>query len=412
MSNSLLTIDMITKETMRLAHEKASFIGCIYREFDDQYSKTGAKIGDTLRIRMPNAYTRRKGSRVMDVQDQSEKNTALTVATQDGVDMKFNSAELSLSIDEFSQRHIEPAVSVLVSAIDGDMIAAATKATYNVVGTPGTAVGTVTSGFSDTTALGLARAKLNQFLAPKDQNRNIHVDSITMANISNGVKNLFLPNQQIETAFKEGFIARSAMATFYENDRTYTQAVGSDVTGTTDASNAAVTDGGSSITYDTTAAVSPNVGDVFTVAGVYACHPETKQAYTNLQQFVVTALPGSRVMTVSPTIYLTGARQNVVTSTGGTLTTANFNNQTLTFVGTASTSYRHNLMFHKEAFAFATADLPLMADAASCVRMNKDGLALRVWKGSDIRNDELLMRIDILYGFLALRPEWSCRITN
>jgi hypothetical protein len=120
--NTLLTVDMITKEALMIAHEKATFIGTINREYDDQFAKDGGggKIGDTLRIRNPNAYTRRQGSRVMDVQNQSETSQSLTVATQDGVDMKFNSAELSLTIEDFSKRYIEPAVSSLVSAIDGD----------------------------------------------------------------------------------------------------------------------------------------------------------------------------------------------------------------------------------------------------------------------------------------------------
>lgn len=409
---ALLTIDMVTKEAMMVAHEVASFIGCVDRSYDDSFAKTGAKGGSTLRVREPNVYTRRQGSRVMDVQDQNESSQTITLATQDGVDMRFNGADLALSIDEFSDRYIRPAVSGLVSAIDADCIATATKDTYNLVGTPGTAVGTVTSGFSDTTALGLARAKLNQGLAPKDANRCLHLDSVSMASVANGIKGLFHPDTQVKEAFREGFIAKSAMATFYENERTYTHTVGSDVTGTTDAANAAVTDGGSSITYDSTASLTLNVGDIFTVAGVYACHPETKQAYSHHQQFTVVALPGSRVITVSPSTVLTGAKKNVVSATSGTLATTDFNNKTMTFVGTASMAYRQNLMFHKDAFAFVTADLPIMADASRCVRMTKDGLSLRVWEGSDIRNDERLLRIDILYGFKTLRPAWACRITN
>jgi hypothetical protein len=80
--------------------------------------------------------------------------------------------------------------------------------------------------------------------------------------------------------------------------------------------------------------------------------------------------------------------------------------------GAASGVYRQNLMYHKDAFTFVTADLPLMDDAIRCVRRVQDGLSMRVWQGSDIRNDELLLRIDILYGWKALRPEWACRISN
>lgn len=411
MASTLLTIDMVTKEALRIAHEKATFLSTINRSYDDSFAKTGAKIGDTLRIRNPNQYTRRQGSRVMDVQDQSETSQSLTVSTQDGVDMKFNGAELALSIDEFSKRYIEPAVSVLVSAIDGDMIAQATKDTYNVVGTAGTVVGTVTSGVSDIKALYDARAKLNQGLAPKDGNRALQMDSVTMASVSNGLKTLFQPSDQIRESFAEGFISRSAMADIYENERTWAMTNGSDVTGTTDAA-ALVTDGGSTVDIHTTVAVSAQVvGQVFTIAGVYACHPETKQSLGYLQQFVITAI-GASTTTVSPTIYLTGAKKNVCSSTSGTLATTDFNSQTLTFIGSASTSYRQNLMYHRDAFVFATADLPLMGDADVCRRMTMDGLSLRVWKGSDIRNDAQLMRLDILYGFKTVRPAWACRITN
>lgn len=413
MSNTNKVIDMVAKEALRIAHEKATFIGTINRTYDDSFAKTGAKIGSTLRVRDPNQYTRRQGSRVMDVQDQNESTQTITVATQDGVDMRFNSAELSLEVDNpsavdaFSKRYIEPAMAVMVSGIDGDCLVQATKDTYNYVGTAGTVVGA--SG--DITALGNARAKLNQGLAPKDMNRALQIDSITMASIVNGNKALFMPDNQIKKAFTEGFYGRSAMADFYENERTWSMTNGADITGTTDAA-ALVTDGGTTVDMHTTIAVADQrVGQVFTIAGVYACHPETKQSYGVLQQFVITAI-GATTTTVSPAIVLTGAKKNVCSSTSATLLTTDFNSQTVTFYGSASTSYRSNLMYHQDAFTFVSADLPLMDDAAKCVRKTMDGLSVRVWMASDIRNDELLMRIDMLYGFKTLRPAWACRINN
>ena len=405
MSNTNLTIDMITKEALSIAHEKATFVGTVDRSYDSSFAKGGAKIGDELRIRKPNQYTVRTSGRVMDVQDQDEASVTLAVATQYGVDMRFNSAELSLDIDDFSKRYIQPAMAVLVSKIDSACIETATKATWNLAGTAGTVVGA--SG--DISALGGARARLNQSLAPKDGKRVLQLDSVTMASVANGIKSLFEDRGQVKEAFREGFITRSAMADFYENERTYTHTVGSDVTVNTSAS-AAVTDGGAAITMNSTDG-NINEGDIFTVAGVYACHPETKKAYSHLQNFVATAA-STGVVSVSPAIYLTGPRQNVCSSTGAQLATTDFNSKTMTFVGTASLAYRHNIMYHPEAFAFVTADLPLMDDAHKCVRMNQDGLSLRVWQGSDIRNDELLMRLDMLWGFKAIRPEWACRVTN
>ena len=128
-------------------------------------------------------------------------------------------------------------------------------------------------------------------------------------------------------------------------------------------------------------------------------------------------LKNATSINVSPTIYLglsasTAAQRTVCSSTGAALAVTYFNAKAFTFFGAISTAYRNNLMYHKDAFTFVTADLPLMDDAHKCVRKTQDGLSMRVWMASDIRTDELLMRLDILYGFKTLRPEWSCRITN
>ena len=340
----------------------------------------------------------------MTVQDQVESSSSITLATQDHVDMRFNSAELSLTIDEISKRYIEPAVAVLISGIESDYLAFATKATYNVAGTAGTAI-------TNLTVPGAARAKLNQGLAPKDGNRSIQMDSVTMGGLVNGVAAYFAPQKAIAEQYTEGLVARTGMADYYENERIWTLPNGSDVTGTLDAASL-VTDGGTTMDMHTTVAVAVQVvGQVFTVAGVYQCHPETKAAFANLQQFVITAI-GASTTTVSPATVWTGPKQNVCTATGAAVTVGTFNSATLTFIGSASTNYVQPLMYHKEAFQFVTADLPIMDDAAKCVRREQEGLSMRVWQASDIRNDELLMRIDILYGFAALRPAWACRMVG
>lgn len=405
MSNTLLNVDMVARASLEIAHEKCTFLGTINRSYDDSFASKPYKIGDSLRIRNPNQYTRRQGSRIMDVQDQAEASQTLTVATQDGVDMKFNGAELALSIEEFTERYIEPAVSVLVAGVEGDVLADCTKKTYQLTGTAGTVVGT--SG--DIVAITNARAKINQQLAPK-ANRSVQFDSVTMGSIVNGAKSLFHDGGQIKEAFREGFISRNAMADWYENEKTWSMTNSTDVTADTDAA-ALVTDGGTTLDFHTLGATQV-AGQVFTIAGVYDCHPETKQAYSHLKQFTIVTVNNTGATTISPATYLTGAKKNVCSSTGGDLATTDFNAKTLTFHGNASAVLRQNLMYHRDAFTFVTADLPIMAESEKCVRRVKDGLALRVWQGSDIRNDEMLMRIDILYGWKVLRPEWACRISN
>ena len=412
MSNVFVVTDLVAKESLRIAHEKAQFIGTVDRQYDSSftYNPGAGPHGQTLRVKSPNMYTRRQGSRIMAVQDQSELSQTITVATQDGVDMRFNSAELIQSVDsdgafdELSRKYIQPAISSLVSGIESDFIAACTKATYNVAGTAGTAL-------TDLAAVGAARAKLNQNLAPKDGNRFIQCDSVTMGGMVNGLKGLFQDSAQIKEQYREGMIGRTAMADWYENDRMWSLTNSDDVTGNTNAA-AGVTDGGNLVKIYTDVAIAKqSVGQVFTIAGVYACHPETKASLGVLQQFVITVVePSTSGTTVSPTINLTGARQNVCSVSGAALATTDFNSKALTYVGAASGTYVQNLMYHKDAFQFVTADLPILDEAQKCVRVNKDGLSLRCWMGTDIRNDELLMRIDILYGMAQLRPAWACRL--
>lgn len=399
MSNTLLTISDITKEALRLAHEKATFLGTINRQFDKSFNQSG-KISDTLRIRLPSQYTRRQGSRVMDVQDAYEESVSLVNATQDGVDMRFNSRELSLDLQDFSKQHLEPAMAVLVSGIESDALQGMTKDIYKVAGTAGTAP-------ADLAAVGAARAKLNQGLAPKDGNRFVQMDSVVMGTMVNGLKGLFQDSNQIKEQYREGMIGRTAMADFYENERTWAMTNSADVSGIT-LDTYTIVEGDEDISI-TGASAAPEAGMVFTIAGVYDCHPETKAAYGHLKQFVVVSATTSAI-TFSPAIRISGARKNVAASDGSDISPST--TAALVFVGSASTTYQQNLMYHQDAFTFATGALPLMADASKCVVQTYDGLSLRVWQASDIRNDELLTRIDILYGYKTIRPEWACRITS
>jgi hypothetical protein len=403
MANTLSVTDMVLKEAQRIAHEKLAFITTTDLQYDKsfRYDASRGPNGQSIRIREPNQYTRRQGSRVMDVQDQNESTQTFTVATQDGVDMRFNSAELMQSVnsgaafDDLSKTYIEPAISVLCSGIEGDYIDYCTKRVYNLVGTAGTPP-------TDLVEPGEARAKLNQNLAPKDGNRFIQADSVTMGGMVNGLSGLFHDGEQIKKQYKEGMMGRTAMADWYENDRMATITNSSDVTGLA-INQTSFTLGLTSLTIDG-AAAAPAEGMVFTIDSVFAVHPETKAAYSHLQQFVVGSGSTTTNLVFTPAIYWSGAKQNVSASPA--------NDDALVWVGAASTGYLQNLMYHKEAFQFATVDLPIMDDAHKCVTTVKDNLSMRCWQGSDIRNDELLMRIDILYGMAALRPAWACRITN
>jgi hypothetical protein len=390
MTQTIATIDMITKESQLVLHESASFIPTVNRSFDDSFGKVGAKIGDSLRVRLPARQTVRTG-RAMSVQDIEDESVTLTCATQKGVDLRFTSAEMALGIDYLSDRYIRPAMKLLVSEIEEDALSM-TKNVANLSGSAGTAM-------SDLSALGNARAKLNGQACPKSD-RSIILDSIQMSGVVDGLKGLYQDSAQIKEAMREGFYARLAMGDLYENERIWTLPNSADVAGTLDTYT--ITNGDADLTV-TGLSAAPVEGMVFTIAGVYACHPETKQNLGYLKQWVVDSGSSTTDLNVQGSIYISGPKQNCV-ATGVSTTAA------IAFVGSASTNYRQGLMYHKDAFAFVTADLPLMGGSEKCVRMVQDGISLRVWQGPDIVNDELLTRIDILYGYKAIRPEWACRL--
>lgn len=393
MANSILTPTAVTREALRIAHEKLTFVGTINRQYDNSFAKSGARIGTPLKIRLPNKYTVRAG-KTLNAQDTSEESVTLTVASQVGVDMNFSSAELTMELDDFSKRILEPAISQLASHIEYDVLTSLTKKVYNQVGSAGTTPATLA-------VIGDARAVLNQCLAPKDT-RSIQMDSVAMAALVNAFSVLQNPAASVSRQYLEGFVKNAVGFDWYENERILTHVNGSDVSCTMDTDTLA--------NGDTTVAVTglsaaPTAGSVFTFAtgGVYAVHPETKQTQGRLQQFVVVSATTSEV-TFSPAIYSSGPKQNVAAMPSTT--------SALTWVGNASAALEQHIAYHKDAFAFATADLVMPEGVHFAAQENFEGISMRIVRNYDINNDNFPCRLDVLYGSEAIRPEWAVRVTG
>ena len=402
MANTLLTIDMVTLEALRVLHGNLAFIKNVNRDYDAQFAKDGAKIGDTLRIRKPPKYTVRTG-RVMSAQNSTEGSVSLPVTSQKGVDLDFTSEEFTMDIDNFSGRFLKPSMSVLASNIDYDALSM-TLDTYQSVGTPGTTPATYL-------VWGNANAKLDNALAPRDGNRTAILDPNAMAATVDGLKGLFEAGDAIADQYRSGVMKRAidlkwAIDQNVRNLTTGTRSGTISVTGTT-------ATGATTLAIDWTGGVATDTiteGEVFTIATVFDVNDETKQTLTNLKQFVVTAATTgatSQMLTlpISPTIYgpTSGALQNVSELPA--------DNDAITLYGTTSaTVYPQNLVFHRDAFTFATADLKLPKNQEMAARKVQDGISLRIWEGADIVNDGWPVRSDVLYGYVATYPELACRV--
>jgi hypothetical protein len=396
MANSFLTPQQITREALRVLHNKLTFIGNINRQYDDSFAKSGAKIGDTLKIRLPNQYTVRTG-KTLSAQDVSEQSVSLQIATQKGVDVNFSSAELTMSLDDFSSRILEPAMAVLASSLEADAFSMY-KDVYQQVGTPGTTPNTLLTYLQ-------ARARLNNSLTPMDANRSTHLSPLATATIVDALKGLFQDSSAIREQYREGSMGRTAGFDWFENPLVPTHTNGTKVAGAT-VNGASQT--GSTLNIGNVANTNTLLkGSVFTIAGVFEVHPETKAVTSRLQQFVVAAdatMSGTTgAITVSPAIVTSGAGQNVSASPADTAA--------LSFAGSASTAYEQEMAFHRDAFAFATADLVLPRGVDFAAREVFDGVSMRIVRAYDINNDAFPCRIDVFYGYKTIRPQMACRIT-
>ena len=389
MANTLLTVAMITRESLRVLHQKLNFIGNITRDYDDSYAKTGAKIGDSLKIRLPNQYTVRSGA-TLSAQDTTESSVTLQVGTQKGVDLNFTSVDLTMSLDDFSKRIIEPAMSVLAANIEADALNMY-KDVYQSIWNGGSA-----ATFNKTLD---GRVLLNRALAPFSD-RTALMDSTSMADLVKDTKTLFQDSASLAKQFTAGYMGRAAGFDFNENTLMPSHTRGGS-NGAYLVNGASQT--GATLTVDT-GATAPSQGDIITIAGVYSVHPETKVSTGVLQQFVVGSGATTTSFPISPAIVTSGATQNVSGSPA--------DNAAVTFAGTASTAVGTSLLFQKGAFAFATADLVLPEGVDFARREVMDGISMRIVRQYDITNDKFPCRLDVLYGYKTLRPQLACRYHN
>jgi hypothetical protein len=398
MSNSILTIDMITRKALEILENNLVLTRNVNRQYDDSFAVEGAKIGSTLRIRLPDRALVTDGA-ALQVQDDNEQFTTLTVASQKHIGVNFTSAELTMQLDDFAERVLKPRISQLASSIDAD-VANAYKYIGNSVGTPGTTPST-------SLVLLQAQQKLNENAAVMNP-RYATVNPAANAGLVEGMKGLFNPTDTISKQFKNGMMGTGVLG---YDEVNMSQSIKQFTTGTRAATggstSAAVTsEGATTISMTVGSGVTVKQGDVFTIADCYAVNPQTRESTGSLFQFVAaadaTAVSTAITVTVSP-IYSSGNALATVDSLPG-------NSKAVVFVGAASSQYAQNLVYHKDAITFATADLLLPQGVDMAARAVHNGISLRVVRQYDINNDRMPCRIDVLYGYSAIRPQMACRL--
>ena len=360
--------------------------------------KNGFKSGDTIYTSIPPRYVPQQDN--LDItsttQDSVEEKKPLVLNKTETIGMKLDSLELATDVDVANalKRYGMPAAESIAQNMEARCFEIAADATYNSVGTAGS------NGFTVADILA-ARTSLNQNLC-RPNDRGLFMNSVSGAAAVDARKGLFQDSSSIADQYKNGMIGRADGFDWYETELVSTHANGADITGAA-INDASVSEGASSITVDGLSS-APTQGSVFTIAGVYRVHPITKTVTGDLQQFVVGAGATTTNIPISPSLYAgSNGLQNVDALPA--------DDAALVFVGAASTALTQNLAMHKTAFKMVTAPLyaPRGVDLVSTQTV--DGITVNLVRDFDVKTREVITRLDVLYAFDAVRPEWAVRLT-
>jgi hypothetical protein len=384
MANTILTPDVITREALRVLHEKLTFVGAINKQYDSSFAKSGAKIGDTLRIRKPAQFNIRRGINMdSPVQDYVEQTVPLTVQDIVGVDLEFGELDLTLDLDDFSSRIIEPAMSRIAADIEQDVLKTA----------QGQSIVTAAAAADLWKSILTAQAYLDNLTTPRDNNRCVLVDTMMQVDLVDTLKGLFQDSSAISSQYREGIMGRTAGADFYHTIVSFS--AGSPDVG----SNA-----GASMVITANLAGTISKGQVFELNNGVAVQPETKKqfpgqkVYVTAQADVVIAGAGNVTVPIAAPIISDSAdaRQNISAAP--------------TTASALAADLPKSLVFHKDFMTFATADLTLPKGTDMAARQNFEGISIAMVRDFNIADRSYPVRFDVLYGTKVIRPEYGASV--
>jgi len=406
---TLLSPTIIAKEALMSLTNHMVMGGLVHRGYEDELRKP---IGGILTIRKPNKFQVTK-QRTRVTSFISEKSITLEVATQAHVSWEFTMASLATTIEKYKERYIEPAAAELANVIDLDLCAL-----YDDIANQVEETSSWNSNPASFLCLGKAAQKMDEEAVPQ-QNRVLVLNPAANWSLANALRTVYVVDIA-KPALRKGYLATIAGMEIFMDQNINVHTTGDwhfDTNTTTVVhQTAAMT---SKTTNDTisiigvgrTASEAFKVGDVFSIAGVYAVNPMSKVSTGTLRQFVVTADAscidttftslGLTLLYISPALVHTGPDKNVDTLPAGAAA--------IFFQGNIRKNQPMNLAFHKNAFALVMVPLAV-PDGAWGHSMTHAGISIRVYKGFNIDSDIEAIRMDILYGVKTLYPELACRV--
>ena len=404
MANVLLTDQLIAKEALMIVENNLTVTKRINRRYESKFAQEGKKIGDTLSIRYPVRVQGRQGEE-MNEEDIEEQSVDLVIDQLEGQDLSFSNVDLTLKVEDFRRRYLDTSCAFIANRIDR-FFTTRYLDVPNFQGTPGT-VPTSTQTYLN------AGVTLSDYGVPPGD-RYLVISPQMQATIINALQGLFQAAGSIAEQYRTGQMGYALGFDWAYNQNIRSHTVGAlggvpVVNGASQSGSTLVTDGWTA----STGAVEQ--GDIIDAAGAEGVNPMSKDATGNRRQYTVTAdatANGSGQMTISisPSIVLSGAYQNV--------SAAPTNDGAIRIFGHASTyastATRQGLAFHKEWFtaAFVDLELPKGMEMSARAKSNQLGIAIRIVKGYDIRKNKHLCRLDVLFGGKQMYGDFACRVAS
>jgi len=397
-TNSLAVCTIVAKEALAIIKNTIAFAKNVNRDYESEFESNqsrGYSPGNTVNIKLPPRFQYRAG-RVASPQAVTETTIPLVVS-QGGCDLGFTGFEQTLSLQQ-REKKIMAAVATVVNEIDRQGLDMVRKSVYNSVGTVGSLPTTQANALN---TILTAQQKLDENGAPRDMNRAFCVNPAMNAALVQGLAGLFNNQKNISDQYTKGMMVEGIGANWMMDQNVTAQTNGTAAVSNINGSNQT----GATITVNAITGTLKQ-GQLITLPGVNSVNPQSRADTGSLQGFVVTAdtVTGATSIPISPAIVTSGAFQNVTASpTSGS---------PWVLIGTASAVIDQNVVFHEDAFTLAMVPMaePPPGAGAVCKQMSDDGFTVKVTQYYDGTNDQLNMRLDVLFGWLATYPQFACKI--
>ena len=425
-TQTLLSPTVIAREALRLLKNNLVMGGLVYRDYETEFPGM-PKTGGSVQIRKPVKFKVSK-TRVRVTSTITEQYITLNVATQAHISWGFHMVDLTLTIEQYSERYIRPAAAALANQMDADLCGLYVDVPEQIY---------ESSGFMTPHTfhvLGRAMQRLDEGAVPPDE-RAIVFDPAAHWSMANALSNWNF-KEGGEQALRKGFLGKIANAEVYMDQNVKVHTVGTWGTDSAAMSSAArykiedtaASGAGSGLPTGNAVNVSQNQqiemngfnnstgvdslapGDTFEITGCYAVNPMSGESTGSLRQFVVTTavIPsvsttdiGSRVF-FYPEMMHTGPYKTVDTIPPA--------GNAVQVHGVPAEPYPQNMAFHRNAFALCMVPLEVPDAPVWSGSATEDGYSIRIVKAYDIHLDEETCRLDILYGVKTIYPEMACRI--